>query len=139
MGAPSTYTVEIANIICDRMAKGEALRDICGDADMPGYSTVTVWKRENEQFQAMYARAREERAEWLADELVYIADTETDSAKARNRIDARKWAAAKLNPKRYADRTDSTTTLEAGDGMAGLLAKLTVGRVFPKSENTDEA
>jgi len=54
----------------------------------------------------MYARAREDQADWHADEIVAIADTETDAAKARNRIDARKWKAAKLKPKVYGDRVN---------------------------------
>ncbi len=125
-------------IICRRMQQGEALKDICQTEGMPGYSTVLAWKANDEHFQELYARAREERADWLADELLTIADTETDSAKARNRIDARKWAAAKLNPKRYAERVDSTTTHEAGAGMAGLLAQLSNASVFPNAGKSDD-
>jgi hypothetical protein len=145
MAAPISTTwageekAEAIRIILDRMTHGQALRDICKDPELPGYSTVNRWLDEDEELKEMYARAREKRADWLADELVEIADTETDSAKARNRIDARKWAAAKLNPKRYADRTDSTTTHEAGAGMGALLAQLSAGSVFPTKKNDDES
>ncbi len=51
-----------------------------------------------------YARAREEQADFYADEIITIADTEPDAAIARVRIDARKWTASKLRPKVYGDR-----------------------------------
>ncbi len=53
---------------------------------------------------AQYARAREEQADFYADEIVTIADTEPDAATARVRVDARKWVASKLKPKRYGDK-----------------------------------
>ena len=40
--------------------------------------------------------------------------TETDSNMARVRIDARKWAAGKLAPKKYGDK--STTEVTGADG-----------------------
>ncbi len=53
---------------------------------------------------ARYARARGEQADFYADEIITIADTEPDAAIARVRIDARKWAASKLRPKVYGDK-----------------------------------
>jgi hypothetical protein len=55
-------------------------------------------------------RAREERADLVADEIITIADTETDPQKARNRIDARKWWAARVNPKKYGDKLVTENT-----------------------------
>ena len=49
-------------------------------------------------------RAREKQADFCAGEIVTIADTEPDAAIARVRIDARKWVASKLRPKRYGDK-----------------------------------
>ena len=43
----------------------------------------------------------------LADEIVEIADTEPDPNRARVRIDARKWYAAKVNKKDYGDRVSA--------------------------------
>jgi hypothetical protein len=54
----------------------------------------------------MYARAREERADMIADEVITIADTDPDPQRARVRIDARKWWAAKVNPRKYADKAE---------------------------------
>ena len=50
-----------------------------------------------------YARARAEQAEYYADEIVEITDTEKDANRARVKVDARKWIASKLLPKKYGD------------------------------------
>jgi hypothetical protein len=67
----------------------------------------------------MYTKAREDQADTLADEIHAIADqmpmektdkegnTSLDSAYInwmRLRIDARKWTASKLKPRKYGDR-----------------------------------
>ena len=54
----------------------------------------------------MFARAREQRAETFADQIVEIADTEEDAAKARVRVDARKFVASKLLPRTYGDKQE---------------------------------
>jgi hypothetical protein len=108
MGRPSDYTSELAADICARLANGEPLTSICVGEDMPGLSTVYRWLAADAVFRDMYARAREDQADTLADEIVKIADTEDDPAKARVRVDARKWVAAKLKPKKYGDKVDHT-------------------------------
>ena len=58
----------------------------------------------------MYARAREERADLLAKEILEIADApctnQVEVAHARNRLDTRKWLASKLAPRKYGDRVE---------------------------------
>ena len=53
-----------------------------------------------------YVRAQELRAHLHADEIIGIADTDTDPQRARNRIDARKWHASKMNSRVYGERLD---------------------------------
>lgn len=79
---------------------------------MPCTVTVMKWLRERPEFADQYARAREEQAESYADEIVQIADDEPDPAKARVRVDARKWVASKLKPKKYGER--ATVSHEGG-------------------------
>ncbi len=52
-------------------------------------------------FRAIHARAREIQAETHADEIINIADHEEDISRAKVMIDARKWTASKLKPKKY--------------------------------------
>lgn len=119
IGRPSGYTEEIAAEICRRLALGESLQGMCADEGMPHQATVFRWLHEHEEFRELYARAREDQAEFQADELVKLADEEpmfitdekgnsrVDSAWVawqKNRIDTRKWTAAKLKPRKYGDK-----------------------------------
>jgi len=103
-GRPSDYTDALAVMICQHIADGLSLRAIAEVEGMPSKETVRRWLRDNPAFRAQYAVARDEQADVFAEEIVDIADTESDSQKARVRIDARKWVASKLKPKKYGDK-----------------------------------
>lgn len=108
MGAPgysAEQKEEMQAHICTEIARGRSLKSILdNDPGMPSRPTVTGWILNDDGFSANYTRAREAQADFYADEIADIADTETDANKARVRIDARKWAAGKLKPKVYGDR-----------------------------------
>lgn len=107
MGRPSDYTDEVALEICAQIAEGKSLRSICKAEGLPSLRTVMRWLNEREAFQQQYARAREDQADSLADELIDIADRDDlDPNDKRVRLDARKWAASKLKPKKYGDRLE---------------------------------
>lgn len=123
-GRPSTYSEETADILCVRLGQGESLRRICMDEDMPSQSVVYLWLQRHPEFLEKYTRAREEQADTQFDMIVDIADEtpetvpvfdkdgnqidiKLDSAYIqwqRQRIEARKWAAMKLKPKKYGDK-----------------------------------
>jgi hypothetical protein len=123
-GRPSKYTTEIAAEILTRLSEGESLRTIVKDKHMPAQSTVYEWLLAKPDFAEHYARAREEQADTLADEIVAIADETPDLNPVldkdgqlirmelhsayiqwqKNRVDARKWVAAKLKPKKYSEK-----------------------------------
>ena len=69
------------------------------------------------EFSEQYARAREVQADVLADEVIEIADTEPDPNRARVMIDARKWLAGKLRPKKYGDHLKLDHTVESNQPM----------------------
>lgn len=111
MKQPVEYSPEIVARICAEIASGKKLIDVCAMEGMPTRAGFYKWMKEHAGVVDMYTRAREERADIFADEIVEIADTEEDPNKARVRIDARKWAAAKLNPKNYGDKIDVSGNL----------------------------
>lgn len=115
-GGQTTYTQEVADEICRRLAEGETLRSICRDLDVP-IGTVLGWVRDDrEGFAEQYARARNIGYEVMADELLEIADRGSeDWQRDRLRVDTRKWLLARALPKRYGDRV----TL-SGDAAAPL-------------------
>lgn len=127
MGRPTDFTQAVADTICERIADGESLRAICDDDDMPGKSTVFRWLAADQSFQDQYARAREAQADSLVDDMLDIADDgRNDWIEKRNadgeaigwiengealrrsqlRIDARKWMASKMQPKKYGEKLD---------------------------------
>ena len=67
------YSPEIADLICDRIAGGASLRQICQDANMPARSTIFVWLEEHEEFARSYTLARQIQIEDLMDEILEIA------------------------------------------------------------------
>lgn len=132
MGRPTDYSNEIADLICERIADGESLRSICSDESMPCRATVFRWLGLDKAFSDQYARAKEEQAELLADELVDIADEpppltamgSTDSgavAAMRLRIDTRKWVASKLKPKKYGDKVQTELSGPNGGPVESVL------------------
>lgn len=124
LGRPSDFTQETANQVCHRLAGGESLRSITEDPTMPSRQTIYTWLTKHPSFLDQYTRAREEQADTLADEIIDIADAspelspiydkdgnvvdlKIDSgyvAYQKQRIEARKWTAMKLRPKKYGDR-----------------------------------
>lgn len=70
--------------------------------------TFYGWLEDEQSLSEMYARARESRGELLAEEIIAIADTANDrNANAvRVKVDARKWCAARMAPKRWGDRIE---------------------------------
>lgn len=87
-----------------RMMNGEALTTICQEEDMPDYSVFINWTAQEPEWFKEYARARQIQADYYADSIVAIADTSNDPQKARNRMDARRWHASKLAPRKYGER-----------------------------------
>jgi hypothetical protein len=63
IGRPTLKTPEPCKIICERMAQGETLTNICRDPDMPAWMTVHDWKKADESFRQDLMRAREQQAE----------------------------------------------------------------------------
>jgi hypothetical protein len=138
MGRPSEYTPELATRICAEVAAGRSVRSVCREEDFPGERTVFAWLSLHDDFQQQYARAKEASADCHADEIIEIADDDSLPADDRRvRIDARKWVASKLKPRRYGDKIAAeltgkdgapielrdTSTLEAARRVAFLLTQ----------------
>ena len=115
--------------ICERIGKGEALRNILQESDMPVSQTFYKWLDSDKNKSTQYARATELRSENIFEDIIDIADdnrkdllTDKDGNERTNNdviqrsrlmVDARKWYLSKLNPKKYGDKIE--TTLEGGE------------------------
>jgi hypothetical protein len=113
------------------MAEGVSLRSICLADDMPDKATVFRWLAAHKEFRDQYARARECRADAMAEEILEISDDDSDDAitdpesgatrlnsefvaRSRLKVDTRKWLMARMAPKVYGDKV--TQELQGPDG-----------------------
>lgn len=108
-GRPSTYTREVADKICVRLANGETLAAICRDEGMPGDSTVINWALDDRDgFAERYAHARRiQHARYpdILDDLMREEPTTgVEAMWLRTKIDTYKWLIGKVLPKIYGDR-----------------------------------
>jgi len=112
----TALTDEVLETICDRIASGEAMSEICRDADMPATSTVYLRMANDEVARSRIARAREAQQDAEVDKCIELADAATveDHQVVKLRIWARQWRASKLAPKRYGDK--QTTEITGADG-----------------------
>lgn len=108
-GRPSEYTDEQADHLCGWIACGGSLRGWCKETGRTP-DTVYRWMRQDAQFHARYARAHEDRADTLTDEILEIADEASKLpsiegvAAAKLQVEARKWIASKLRPQKWGDK-----------------------------------
>lgn len=120
----------MADRICAELAIGRSLRSILReDDDLPAMSTIFKWLRENKQFSEQYARAKEEAADAMSEDILEIADDASDDVsviededgnetektnheniqRSKLRVDTRKWIMSKMKPKKYGDKLDLTS------------------------------
>jgi hypothetical protein len=152
-GKPSYDAAALKPAITKRMAAGESLTKILESDGMPGLNLVFQWLANDSQFADEYARAREAQADKMAAEILAIADTpvigikkktdetgkvevtEADMIEHRRlQVDARKWLAARMAPKKWGDkmgigqadgmdplRVDNTVTMTPAESYKALL------------------
>lgn len=119
----TTYTPELAATFCAAIADGGSLRAVCSKAGMPSKATVFRWLAEHPDFQTMYEKATDDRADAMIDEIVDIADNcrvDADSIrKAKLRIHARVEQAQRMKPRKYGNKMQLT-----GDGGGAIHHKV---------------
>lgn len=122
MGRPSSFSQQIADEICFRLAQDESLASICADEGMPGLTTVYRWRDDNDAFRADYARARTDQGHTVADTIgdirkqILSGEIKPDVGKAA--ADLAKWEASRRASRDYGDKTligsDPDNPLPAG-------------------------
>lgn len=104
MARPSSYTVQLADEICDRLIEGESMYQICQSDHMPFYTTIWRWQEAHPDFAKKCARARVLQGEFMDHKVLETAEnckSKDDSYAARVKIAAYQWRAMKLDPKKY--------------------------------------
>ncbi len=112
--APRTdFSQALFTRICDLIADGKSLREACELKGMPDRATFNKWRKRTPELQAQYDQAYRDYEDSCLQDIVYIADTEKDSAIAKNRMDARKWELKIRNRKKFGDSVQHTGDPEA--------------------------
>lgn len=119
----SEYTPELGDLICDRLAEGRTLRDVCRDRDIPvNERSVRRWAMNpRNPFAEQFELARTIGLLSMAEEMLEIADDSTNDwgeregrrgvkvrmldyehiERAKVRIETRKWILSKALPKMF--------------------------------------
>lgn len=127
-GRPTTYSKELTEDICQRMALGETLTDILKAPGMPSETAVYEWRKAQPEFAEAFARAREDQMQAWSDQIISLADEASSDYRieaeaeisadgtvkakfdrrhvdrAKLMIDTRKWLMAKILPAVFGDR-----------------------------------
>lgn len=155
MGRPSTYTPELAELICLRMREcGGNLSAVCRADDMPSRWPIIEWTEKYPDFGIKYAHARKAGYELMADDITDISDDGSNDwmqrenragrmvtvpdqehiQRSRLRVDTRKWLLSKVLPKIYGDKLALEHT-----GSLTLSERIRASRerVAPPSDDDD--
>lgn len=134
IGRPSMpFDQDVADLICDETcSSNKSLKTILKEnPTFPKTTTIFKWLNENQEFANNYARAKMLQADYLAEEILEIADDSSNDTvegeygpmenkewvnRSKLRVDARKWIASKLKPNKYGDKLDVTTDGEKING-----------------------
>jgi hypothetical protein len=158
-GSQLVYSHTVAEEICDRIANGETLHEICSDPHMPSQTVVRQWRVDDVHgFSDRYQRARQEQTHTYVDQIMTIADDGRNDWMARNdpdnpgwamngehiarsrmRIDTRKWYASKILPKLYGERIDATVSNTDGSPLVPVLRLTLTHRIADDSKGKDPA
>lgn len=142
-GRPSKYTKALAIKICARLATGQSMKRVSMDEKMPALSTLFLWLANHKEFSELYAQAKAESADAMAEEILDISDDGTNDwiekelidkktgevydtievfnhehvQRSKLRVDTRKFLMAKMKPKKYGEKLDLTSD---GEKLATL-------------------
>lgn len=139
----SKFNEQLFDSICDRIADGETLRQICRDTGMPNWRTFYDWLEGDDKLgenglglSARFARAREAGFDKIAEETLEIADDGTNDwmekqdkdggnagyvlngehvQRSKLRIETRLKLLAKWSPKKYGDKVELSGPGEKGE------------------------
>jgi len=132
-------------VILDTISSGGSLSTaLAKHTWMPSVAQARRHIANDLDFQAKYEKALQDRADKLAEEIIEISDSAPPEglepaamsawvADKRLRVDARKWVAAQLQPKRYGDRIDVAVT----DARISVMDALAQAKQRVLNDNSD--
>lgn len=95
------YTKSFAYRICQKIAEGMSLEDVCNEEGIPCRWVISKWRMEHSEFNEMIKFARQIRAEFYHDEAIKVSrqkKTKDDVPGAALEVSTLKWAAQVNDP-----------------------------------------
>lgn len=133
--------LEAETQLLDFIVEGGSLHAFC-NANGFSYTTALRWIGKTKERQDAYDVARKDRADIYADKVVEVAQRDCSApvldregnligtvvdkgkvAQARNEMDALKWQAARMNPKRWGDRIEVDQNINPREASNEQLAR----------------
>jgi hypothetical protein len=118
-GAPGEKARAVLDVICAGISLGKSTRAMCIETGISQRS-LWNWLASSEELMEQYLRAKELGVDAYAEEIIEISDDRSQDlhvdekgrevtnreaiARTQLRIDARKWYASRLAPKKYGDK-----------------------------------
>lgn len=109
--------VVVEDLICQRIADGGTLEEICSTPGFPTISILGRWMREDKEFKGRVAEARALRAEVLKEMVLAqadqaIADASEDQVVQAHKlkVESLKWVASVDSPERFGSKTKVETS-----------------------------
>lgn len=123
----------LAPVLREIAENGLSLRQACRKLTKPAWQTVLKWVSIDPKLEEQYVRACEAREQMLHDELLELSDDGRFDKKtittrggqeievidqevlgrSKLQVDTRKWILARMNPRKYGDKVE--TTIQGGD------------------------
>lgn len=129
----SLYTSDLADLIVERLSKGEPLAVICREEGMPAVRTVSDWRRQFPDFDDRFLAARDDGFDAIAADCLAIADDGTNDfvmtkngpvfdqeavQRSKLRVETRLKLLSKWDRRRYGDHM--TLAGDPENPLAGL-------------------
>ncbi len=132
MARPTDYKREFCERVVELGKAGASRVEIAYELDVV-MATIQNWEAAHPEFLAAMTRSREASQVWW-------------ERKGRDNLQSAVFQASMWSrsmaarfPADWREKTDNTTTLNAGEGLAELLVKAGSMNVFPKADNEPDA
>lgn len=137
-GPSSNFKKELWEQAMGLIASGWTVQKVCDIEGMPSMARFFVWISKDPELRAQYELAKQAQLEGEMDKLLELTDSLTEGGTPdpadvnylRLRVDTRKWAASKLLPNKYGDRSrqDVTVTVDHESILAKAIERMTKAR-----------
>lgn len=120
------YDGVICDLVCQKIAEGLPITDVCKLPGFPPYGVLMRWRREHSEFNEAYERARRDRVEVFFDKAIAAAEaaeTKDEAQVAKVKVDAYKWAAEKSDPDKMAGKQQ-----QSGNGQVMIVIETGIRR-----------